>query len=156
MEARLKEDKAKTTAIRISELGLVEMTRKRTRQSLVRTLYEPCFFCDGTGMLQSKETVCHEIFRQMRRERDSLPGYKIVISAHPAVCDMLEREERASVDEAARRLERYLRASVELMQVMARACGHNHLSQFSVDDLATWREDMARLSGVRYSGFGSL
>ena len=74
----LKEDKAKTTAIRISELGLVEMTRKRTRQSLGRTLYEPCFFCDGTGMLQSKETVCHEIFRQMRRERDSLSAKRLV------------------------------------------------------------------------------
>jgi ribonuclease G len=102
----LKNDKAKTTAVRISELGLVEMTRKRTRQSLGRTLYEPCFFCDGTGHLQSKETICHEIFRQMRRERDSLPGYKIVISAHPAVCDMLEREEKASLDEAARRFQR--------------------------------------------------
>jgi len=102
----LKKDKSRTTAIRISELGLVEMTRKRTRQSLGRTLYEPCFFCDGTGRLQSKETVCHEIFRQMRRERDSLPGYKIVISAHPAVCDMLDREEKASVAEAARRFQR--------------------------------------------------
>ncbi|MGB5810847.1 MAG: Rne/Rng family ribonuclease [Polyangiales bacterium] len=102
----LKTDKSKTTAIRISDLGLVEMTRKRTRQSLGRTLNEPCFFCDGTGEIHSKETVCHEIFRQMRRERDSLPGYKIVISAHPAVCDMLEREERASVEEAARRFER--------------------------------------------------
>ena len=104
--AALKNDKSRTTAIRISELGLVEMTRKRTRQSLGRTLYEPCFFCDGTGLLQSKETVCHEIFRQMRRERESLPGYKIVISAHPAVCDMLEREEKSSVAEAARRFQR--------------------------------------------------
>ena len=104
--AALKNDKSRTTAIRISDLGLVEMTRKRTRQSLGRTLYEPCFFCDGTGLLQSKETVCHEIFRQMRRERDSLAGYKIIISAHPAVCDMLEREERASVEEAARRFQR--------------------------------------------------
>jgi ribonuclease G len=102
----LKNDKAKTTAIRISELGLVEMTRKRTRQSLGGTLYEPCFFCDGTGRLQSKETVCHEIFRQMRRERDALPGYKIVISAHPAVCDMLEREEKVSLEEAASRFQR--------------------------------------------------
>lgn len=102
----LKDDKSRTTALRISDLGLVEMTRKRTRQSLGRTLYEPCFFCDGTGLLQSKETVCHEIFRQMRREQHSLPGYKIIITAHPAVCDMLEREERGSVDEAARRFQR--------------------------------------------------
>src|SRR5690606_19085732 len=55
--AALKNDKAKTTVVRISELGLVEMTRKRTRESLGRTLYEPCFYCDGTGQLQSKTTI---------------------------------------------------------------------------------------------------
>jgi ribonuclease G len=104
--AVLKKDKAKTTAVRISEFGLVEMTRKRTRESLGRTLYEPCFYCDGTGHLQSKTTICHEIFRQMRREQDSLPGYSIIINAHPAVCDLLEREERASLEEAAKRMQR--------------------------------------------------
>jgi ribonuclease G len=104
--AVLKKDKAKTTAVRISEFGLVEMTRKRTRESLGRTLYEPCFYCDGTGHLQSKTTICHEIFRQMRREQDSLAGYSIIINAHPAVCDLLEREERASLEEAAKRLQR--------------------------------------------------
>ncbi|MBX3247087.1 MAG: Rne/Rng family ribonuclease [Myxococcales bacterium] len=102
----LKKDKAKTTAVRISELGLVEMTRKRTHESLGRLLYEPCFYCDGTGQLKSKTTVCHEIFRQMRREKDSLPGYKITVSAHPAVCDALEREEKAALEEASKRFQR--------------------------------------------------
>ncbi len=102
----LKHDKAKTTAVRISELGLVEMTRKRTRESLGRTIYEPCFFCDGTGHLQSKTTICHEILRQMSREKDALPGYKIVVNAHPAVCDMLQREERDAVEEASKRFQR--------------------------------------------------
>ncbi|MCA9531864.1 MAG: Rne/Rng family ribonuclease [Myxococcales bacterium] len=106
LQQELKRDKAKTTATRISDLGLVEMTRKRTRESLGRTLFEPCFFCDGTGHLRSKDTICHEIFRQMMRERDSLPGYEIIVSAHPAVCDMLEREERWALDEAAKRLQR--------------------------------------------------
>jgi len=102
----LKRDKAKTTAVRISELGLVEMTRKRTRESLSRTLYEPCFFCDGTGQLQSKHTICHEILRQIRRERDTLPGYKVVINAHPAVCDVFQREEKATLQEASARFQR--------------------------------------------------
>ncbi|MFW5876379.1 MAG: Rne/Rng family ribonuclease [Myxococcota bacterium] len=102
----LKQDKAKTTAVRISEFGLVEMTRKRTRESLGRTLYEPCFYCDGTGHLQSKVTICHEILRQLTREKDSLPGYKIVITAHPAVCDTLQREEKAALDEAGARIHR--------------------------------------------------
>ena len=102
----LKKDKAKTSAERISDLGLVEMTRKRTRESLGRTLNEPCFYCDGTGRLKSKATICHEIFRQLSRERDGLPGYSITISAHPAVTDMLEREQKAPLAEAVKRLQR--------------------------------------------------
>jgi len=96
----LRLDKAKTTAVRISELGLVEMTRKRTRESLDRTLYEPCFYCDGTGLLQSKITICHEILRQIRREKNLLPGYKIIVNAHPAVCDVMQRDEKEAVEEA--------------------------------------------------------
>ena len=96
----LKRDRATTTITKVSELGLIEMTRKRTRESLGRSLFEPCFYCDGTGHLQSKSTVCHEIIRQIRRERDSLAGYKIVISAHPAVCDMLKREHKKALEEA--------------------------------------------------------
>ncbi len=56
LDELLQKDKAKTTLNRISELGLIEMTRKRTRESLGRLLHEPCFYCDGTGHLQSKET----------------------------------------------------------------------------------------------------
>lgn len=61
---------------------------------------------------------------------------------------------RLNVEESAARLNRFLRASVELMQVMARACGHTHLNQFNGDDLATWHWDMARLSGVAFAGAG--
>jgi len=63
---------------------------------------------------------------------------------------------RLDVEESARRLARFLDASVSLMQVMARACGHRHLQQFSMEDLSTFREAMARLSGVAYSGVGPL
>src|SRR5204862_577382 len=88
LEELLQKDKAKTTLNRISELGLIEMTRKRTRESLGRLMHEPCFYCDGTGQLQSKETVAYEILRQIRRDRGSLPGYSIVVNAHPAVIDL--------------------------------------------------------------------
>ena len=57
LEQKLAKDKAKTTLNRISDLGLIEMTRKRTRESLGRLLHEPCFYCDGTGQLQSKQTI---------------------------------------------------------------------------------------------------
>ncbi|MBE9040329.1 Rieske 2Fe-2S domain-containing protein [Oscillatoriales cyanobacterium LEGE 11467] len=59
---------------------------------------------------------------------------------------------RLVIDEAAERLDRFFRASVELMQVLARACGHTHLNQFCPDDLTTWKRDMAYLSGVQYGG----
>ena len=59
---------------------------------------------------------------------------------------------RLVVEKSARRLANFFEASVELMQVMARACGHDHLSKFNADDLTTWKRDMAELSGVRYGG----
>lgn len=61
---------------------------------------------------------------------------------------------RLPVDEAAARLNRFLRASVELMQVLARACGHSRLADFTLDDLTTFDRDMAELAGVPYGGVG--
>jgi glutamate synthase domain-containing protein 2 len=58
-----------------------------------------------------------------------------------------------NIEKSASQLYNFFQASVELMQVMARACGHSHLSEFNKDDLASWHHDMARLSGVRFSGF---
>ena len=59
---------------------------------------------------------------------------------------------RLLVDEAAKRLERFFRAAVTLMQILARACGHTHLNQFAVSDLTTFDRDMAYLTGVKYAG----
>ena len=63
---------------------------------------------------------------------------------------------RLIIDEAAQRLDRFFRASTELMQVLARACGHTHLNQFCADDLTTWHREMAYLSGVHYAGVTPL
>ena len=63
-----------------------------------------------------------------------------------------ELRARLDIDQSAEQLKNFFDASVSLMQVMARACGHNALNQFNSDNLATWQYDMARLSGVRYSG----
>jgi ribonuclease G len=119
----LKKDRATTTVTRISELGLLEMTRKRTRESLGRTLYEPCFYCDGTGHIQSKATVCHEIVRQIAREKNTLSGYRITVNAHPAICDALRREHKQALDEAANRCQR---------QVLVRPRLEYHLEQFDL------------------------
>jgi ribonuclease G len=103
LEQRLAKDKAKTTLNRISDLGLIEMTRKRTRESLSRTMHESCFYCDGTGQIMSRHTIAYEILRQIRRERESLPGYSVVVNAHPAIVDLMKTEEKAAVAEAERR-----------------------------------------------------
>lgn len=60
---------------------------------------------------------------------------------------------RLDIDKSAKQLRNFFQASTELMQLMARACGHDSLSQFNREDLATWHREMARLSGVKYSGF---
>ncbi len=67
-----------------------------------------------------------------------------------------ELRARLDVEVAAGRLHNFFEASVELMQVMARACGHDHLSRFELNDLATWNREMALLSGVRFSGVGEI
>ena len=61
---------------------------------------------------------------------------------------------RLNVEKSARQLARFFMASTELMQVMARACGHNHLSQFNADDLTTWKKEMAELTGIAFAGAG--
>ena len=99
LEELLEKDKAKTSLNRISDLGLIEMTRKRTRESLGRLMHEPCFYCDGTGQLQSKETVAYEILREIRRKRADLPGYSVVVNAHPAVADVLAGAEKSAIAE---------------------------------------------------------
>jgi ribonuclease G len=123
LEQRLVKDKAKTTLNRISELGLVEMTRKRTRESLGRVLHEPCFYCDGTGQIQSRATIAYEILRQIRRDRASLPGYSVVVNAHPAVVDFMSTDEKAAVEEAGRRFQR---------RIVLNARPEYHIEQFDL------------------------
>ncbi len=64
-----------------------------------------------------------------------------------------ELRARLDVDAASQRLATFFEASTELMSVMARACGHDHLSKFAKNDLATWNDQMAKLTGVKYAGF---
>ena len=70
-----------------------------------------------------------------------------IATQKPELCAKLK------VDVAAQRLQRFLGASVELMQVMARACGHNHLQKFNQNDITTWKKEMAELTGISFAGF---
>ena len=95
----LRADRAKTNILKISDLGLVEMTRKRVRESLGRTLCEPCHYCEGRGFVKSSMTVCYEIFREIQREARNFPGVDLVVQAHPEVADLLCDEESGGIAE---------------------------------------------------------
>jgi ribonuclease G len=85
----LREDKAKVNILKISELGLVEMTRKRTRESLEQQLCAPCTTCEGKGYLQSPQTISNRIFRDMPKAATYLHGSTLRIQAHPWVTEIL-------------------------------------------------------------------
>jgi ribonuclease G len=90
----LRADRSKTTICKISELGLVEMTRKRVRESLGRSLSEACPYCSGEGVLKSKKTICYEVFRALERQALLLSGRQVSLYVHPALAEELFGEER--------------------------------------------------------------
>src|SRR5262245_27376043 len=85
----LAKDRSRSNVTKISELGLVEMTRKRTRESLARKLTEPCSYCEGKGYLKSKATICYEILRELRRNGAGIPDDSIVVACHPEIAELL-------------------------------------------------------------------
>lgn len=91
-------DKARTRISRISDLGLIEISRERVREDLLRSLSEPCHYCEGRGYTKSPTTVVYEIFRDIRRIGQSADHQRIVIGAHPSVADLLQDEERSGVE----------------------------------------------------------
>ena len=99
LQEALSGDKARTNIQQISELGLVEMSRKRTREDLLRSLCEPCAYCEGKGYQKSATTICYEIFREIRRSAASSTSSKIMVTVNPAVANLLYDEERQGIDE---------------------------------------------------------
>lgn len=99
LEEVLKNDKNKTNILKISELGLVEMTRKRVRESIGRTLCEPCSYCEGKGYVKGKLTIIYEILRELHREMSDLPAGRITLLAHPDIAGLLIDEERSGIDD---------------------------------------------------------
>ncbi len=94
LQEALGRDKAKTNVLKISELGLVEMTRKRVRESIGRILHEDCAYCDGKGFVKTATTVCYEIFRDIRREAPNYREPTMVINCNSEVAKLLQGDER--------------------------------------------------------------
>ncbi len=97
LEESLARDHAKTHIVHLSELGLVEMTRKRTRESLGRILLQECPHCGGTGHIRSQITICHQLFREVVAEARAYPCDKLMVVAHPGIIDLLLGEESDSI-----------------------------------------------------------
>lgn len=113
-EKVLEKDHAKTKITQVSELGLVEMTRKRTRESLEHLLCESCPTCQGRGYVKSPETVCYEIFREiLRYSRDFQSQTDFTVVAHPAVVDRLLTVEAAAVADLEHFVKRVIKFQVE-------------------------------------------
>lgn len=114
LEQQLALDSAKTSIIKHSELGLVQMTRKRTHASLSQQLCEPCHTCQGRGYLKSSETVCLEIFRKlMRCARTGSHQKTITVIAHANVIDRLSTSEADVMAQLANMLARNIVFKVE-------------------------------------------
>jgi ribonuclease G len=119
----LKKDKSKTNILKISELGLVEMTRKRTRESLGRILSERCFYCEGRGFLKSRSTVCQEILREVQRDIRDLRGENILVDVNPNVANLLFDEARSEVEKIERRFRK---------RIVITARNDYHLEQYRI------------------------
>lgn len=119
----LKKDKAKTNVLPISDMGLVQMTRKRVVKSLNRMLCEPCFYCDGEGTLLSKQTICNNIYREVIRLSRDVQGEKISLRVHPEIADLLLGE----ANEIIISLEKHLQRQVVIYPV-----DEFHIEEFNI------------------------
>jgi ribonuclease G len=120
----LTKDRAKTNALPISEFGLVEMTRRRVRPSLGKTLTEACPYCEGRGRVRSRRTVCQDILREIEQQARTQPHGDVLVSAMPAVAAMLTTDDRGRIEALEEKLGRpiVVEARGELHQEVYEVC----------------------------------
>jgi ribonuclease G len=109
----LSKDRAKSNILSISELGLIEMTRKRVRENLSRKMGEPCPYCEGRGSIRSTPSLCYEILRSIRAEAMNSISSKIVVQVHPDVATFLYDEERNGVEELEKQIKKKIMIKIK-------------------------------------------
>ncbi len=115
LQRYLANDPAKTHICDVSALGLVEMTRKRTRDSLEHLLCAPCPMCEGRGTVKTPETVCYEIFRDIVRQSREFDFQEFMILAHQDVIELLLDEESTSLAELEEQTGKPIRLQTEAL-----------------------------------------
>jgi len=126
LQDALRADKARTNILKISELGLVEMTRKRTRENLVQQLCEPCNYCGGRGYVLSSESVAFKVMREIRKDLPRFCGRQIAVTVNTRVAENLLGPARKALAELAEDLGR---------EIEVRARPGVHQEQFEVTAL---------------------
>jgi ribonuclease G len=126
LQEELKKDRAKTSITGMSSLGLVEMTRKRVRPSLLKALCVPCSYCDGKGYIKNKHTVSGEIFRQIERDCYTLKSISdtIIVHCHPSVADWIYDEEAISLEGLEKKISK---------RIMFKVQQEYHVEQFELE-----------------------
>ena len=97
LEEAVKKDKNRVNVLKVSEFGLVQMTRKRSREDLNRMMCESCFCCGGDGFVKSRRTVCYEIFRKIPLLASKMPGNIAKIKVNPRVAALMLKEEASTI-----------------------------------------------------------
>lgn len=121
----LKKDRSKTNVLPISEMGLVQMTRKRVRKPLNLILCEPCFYCDGEGYLISKKSVCYGIYREILRETRDLGGGPLTVRVNPEIAELLHGEENHVINSLEKKIGR---------QIVVYPTAAFHMERFDIFD----------------------
>ncbi|HSR37029.1 MAG TPA: Rne/Rng family ribonuclease [Desulfurivibrionaceae bacterium] len=98
LKEAVRKDKSRVNILKVSEFGLVQMTRKRNREDLRHMMCEPCLYCHGEGMLKSARTICYEIFRKIEREARKATATNVTLQVHPKVAALMLKEEAATID----------------------------------------------------------
>ncbi len=110
----LRKDPVRTNVLPVSELGLIEMTRKRTQESLRQRMTGPCTVCEGKGYTKSLETIAYEILRECQREAFTVSeGRVLAVYCHPAIVEFFASEERSAVEDLEKRIGRRLSIKVD-------------------------------------------
>ena len=104
LEGELRKDRSKNKVLTISEFGLVEITRKRSRANLERLLTQTCPYCEGSGRIKSVATICFSLRRALLRARGTTTSKEVLVRVHPDVARALQGEERGVLADVEREL----------------------------------------------------
>jgi len=125
-EDAVRQDKAQSHILGMSELGLIQMTRKRTRETLLHAMTEGCPYCDGRGFIKNQTTIILDIWRNYKKLARQTRAKKIEIKAHPEIIETIETKEESSLQHYSR----YYRKEIVLVKDSSL-----HLEQFHISHI---------------------